>query len=1052
MSKIFWTMLVFFSMALSKTALPISPGRELENKWHNINQVELVVSNYGMFGLNYLNANNGGCWWPKGSFHIYIYGAGSWFGTIDGPTGDTLVTIGYGTYGGEKEYMPGIGGLSFSDPDAVIFMYPENFPPPLYKYPMAPQSPISHQDSWCAYNDLDPLYHMPNDTRPIGLEVYQTIYAWNLTTTEDIIFVKYELKNISGGDLTNCYFGICADNDIGREANPNDRVSLVLNKTYVIEGDTFQVDNLGYQWQLEQEPVSSGIPAWWPGTIGFDYLQSPYDLVMNIDKDNDGILDQYEMDSAYFAGFVDPDKWDVDGDGTPDWRDPSQIPQLGMTAFKCFVRGSEPTKDYERYRTLTGRDFRTLVYSPFDSVSTPNDWRIVQASGPFDLGNEGTVTILVGIVLADWRPDQDEYLFYSPDSALARADAMAQYIYNMNWLLPGPPPPPTLTCIPGDTRVTLFWDNLPEMAPDPYFAVVGNPANVNLYDPFYQEYDFEGYGVWKSQTGQSGTWEVLARYDVFNNIAFDNPDEPDSTRLYATNTGLVHSYVDDDVRNGFTYYYAVSAYDYNFVRGLFDSIWVDSFFVYIDTVVIIIDSIINTDTFWHPDTFWDTSFVYDTLQIYGPSNVIFESGKVGEPTTPRRDPVNYVGPGEPLTEVLTGNPRLIELITAVDPVSPFEIDPSRPSYLEFYAPETATVLVTTVDSITGDSVFYTTDGVKYTILLLNVDNDTITSFTRSYIFGKDLFREELVPVDGIAATMYIGTDSFPNPAPVIDTIEVGGSYPPEYVEPENTQIPSNAAIYCRGFWAYRGNDYQITWEKTNPGGPVNTVEVLDLGTNELVSFKPFQNTLETRHLGESWCFTHSPSFANAWIFPGTDTLVTGGSNLQRTKSLYVNGCLIHLYDGQAVIDTIRPDLNDTWFMRANPDYLPAPVYGQIRISGTPGYFDTLAEYTLRVKVVPNPYIVTNEWQQTFNQRRVKFINLPNQCTIRIFNLNGELIKTIVHSETQEMTMNQYIENNAGGDEWWDLLSENRQLIASGLYIFHIQSNIGEQVGKFVVIR
>jgi hypothetical protein len=45
-----------------------------------------------------------------------------------------------------------------------------------------------------------------------------------------------------------------------------------------------------------------------------------------------------------------------------------------------------------------------------------------------------------------------------------------------------------------------------------------------------------------------------------------------------------------------------------------------------------------------------------------------------------------------------------------------------------------------------------------------------------------------------------------------------------------------------------------------------------------------------------------------------------------------------------------------------------------------------------------------------------------------------------------------VPNNLGGDEWWDLLSDNRQLVASGIYIFHVESNVGDQVGKFVVIH
>jgi hypothetical protein len=74
--------------------------------------------------------------------------------------------------------------------------------------------------------------------------------------------------------------------------------------------------------------------------------------------------------------------------------------------------------------------------------------------------------------------------------------------------------------------------------------------------------------------------------------------------------------------------------------------------------------------------------------------------------------------------------------------------------------------------------------------------------------------------------------------------------------------------------------------------------------------------------------------------------------------------------------------------------------------------------------------------------------LPNRCTIRIFNLNGELVRTLLHTDTSE----DGVTNNLGGDEWWDVLSENRQLVASGVYIFHISSDVGEQVGKFVIIN
>jgi len=143
--------------------------------------------------------------------------------------------------------------------------------------------------------------------------------------------------------------------------------------------------------------------------------------------------------------------------------------------------------------------------------------------------------------------------------------------------------------------------------------------------------------------------------------------------------------------------------------------------------------------------------------------------------------------------------------------------------------------------------------------------------------------------------------------------------------------------------------------------------------------------------------------------------------------------------------------SDEWLVSANADYTPATVYGTIGVSAEPASYTT-NELTLHVKVVPNPYVVGNEWQQRILERRLRFINLPSTCTIRIFNLNGELVRTILHVDTSIPEDGPVVPNNLGGDEWWDLLSDFGQIVASGIYIFHIDSNVGEQIGKFVVVR
>ena len=410
----------------ANTKTGIQSGREFQIIRHNINQVEMCISNFGKFGQNE-TGNGAGCWWPIGTDHNYIYGAGIWFGTID--AGDTLVTIGYGPSGGQSEGTPGLKDMPINHPNAIIYMYPDPWPAPPDTFPMAPQDTVSHQDSWCCYNDCDSNYHMPGDTRPIGIEVYQTVYAWDISEIEDIIFFTYEVKNVSGNNLQDCYFGICTDNDIGNEtgASANDICTGIIEHTYIIGNDTIIVDDVAYQWQEEPE---SGWTEF-PGTIGFDLLQTPFDLVPGEDKDGDGIPDQYETDSAWYWNNLPPEMWDADEDGVPDWRDPSQWPQIGMTALKRFTLDFEPNIDPDRYLTLAGYNYQTGIYEPYDTIpSDPDDQRFLMASGPLDLEPDSSVTLVFAVLLADWYN-----IYQTPDSALALVDKWAQLYYDMYWFL-----------------------------------------------------------------------------------------------------------------------------------------------------------------------------------------------------------------------------------------------------------------------------------------------------------------------------------------------------------------------------------------------------------------------------------------------------------------------------------------------------------------------------------------------------------------------------------------------------------------------------------------
>ncbi len=104
----------------------------------------------------------------------------------------------------------------------------------------------------------------------------------------------------------------------------------------------------------------------------------------------------------------------------------------------------------------------------------------------------------------------------------------------------------------------------------------------------------------------------------------------------------------------------------------------------------------------------------------------------------------------------------------------------------------------------------------------------------------------------------------------------------------------------------------------------------------------------------------------------------------------------------------------------------------------------------KIRVVPNPYniadpIVSNSavYGSESQGRLIFFVNLPPQCTIKIFTENGDLIKTINHVSLA----------SPSGSEKWTLMTESNQVISSGIYIAVIQTPSGAvSYQKFIVVR
>ena len=119
--------------------------------------------------------------------------------------------------------------------------------------------------------------------------------------------------------------------------------------------------------------------------------------------------------------------------------------------------------------------------------------------------------------------------------------------------------------------------------------------------------------------------------------------------------------------------------------------------------------------------------------------------------------------------------------------------------------------------------------------------------------------------------------------------------------------------------------------------------------------------------------------------------------------------------------------------------------------------------TAQVGVYPNPYYGNAYWDgSTERLRKIYFYNLPSECEITIYTLSGDIVKRIEHHQNNNGSNIKWFQTYAsagnqimtGGEDAWDLLSDNDQAIATGLYLYTVKdSDTGDiKRGKFLIIK
>ncbi|MCW8849912.1 MAG: hypothetical protein OQJ81_08030, partial [Melioribacteraceae bacterium] len=422
-----------------------------------------------------------------------------------------------------------------------------------------------------------------NNRGGLGLRTEVRGFQWSHVLAEDIIFWHYDIINISDEDHDNTVFGFYTDSGVGGTNDSGDDYASFdtqLDLTYAYDDDGF------------------GVPGRWiTGYYGYAYLESPGKGFNGIDDDEDGIIDERRDDGIDNDGdwipYLDLNgngKWDAaeneplnndvgvdgvgpfdpqyigpdagEGDGLPtngepnfDKTDIDESDMIGLTSLSIYrlgdggTGGGWPKDDQAMWLKMN--------YANFDTSLQNANISMVFASGPFPLKQNLRERYSMALVFAN---DYEDLVFNKET---------VQQIYNANYNFAKPPLKPTLTAVPGDGKVFLYWDSIAEDSRDPFLGFEGGDPTKG-----YKK-DFEGYLVYRSteaefndiklitdSRGEPKFYRPIAQFDLDNGIKGPDPVGVNGASFWrGGDTGLQHSYVDEDVRNGQKYYYALVSYD-----------------------------------------------------------------------------------------------------------------------------------------------------------------------------------------------------------------------------------------------------------------------------------------------------------------------------------------------------------------------------------------------------------------------------------------------------------------------------------------------------------
>jgi hypothetical protein len=815
----------------------------------------------------------------------------------------------------------------------------------------------------------------------LGLRVEVRGFQWSHVLAEDVIFWHYDIVNLSDTKYDSACFGFYSDPGVGGPSSGNDDANFST------------VLDLCYAW----DHVGKGEPKygnWNTGYYGYAYLESPGNSENHIDDDEDGLIDEKRDDGIdnnhNWVGYEDVNKngkWDKgeplnddlgadgvgpfdpqyfgsdagEGDGLPthgepnfDETDKDESDQIGLTAVSLTPladkgpNGVWPKNNEVVWRKMTGGFVDTGIVN--SNIS------IVFSSGPFPLNKGARERFSMALIMGN---DLDQVVFNK---------TTVQAIYNAYYNFSAPPLTPHLTAVAGDKQVFLYWDNIAE----------------NSYDRFLRRKDFEGYMVLRSQEskftdvktitdskGQPKYWKPIAQFDVIDTINGPDPIGINGAHFWrGDNSGLQHSYIDKDVKNGVKYYYAVVSYD----QG--DPFYGKTGLQPTESPKIMIE-----------DVSGKLKFVDINCAVVVPSAAA--AGYVPPQIEGSLDRVSN-GIGTSSISIQIVNPNTI--LTGTEYKVQFDSSGKFPEY--------GTKSVSVIRKL-GSAL----DTVIRNVKIADVSGNKTST-----------------PFDGMTIAVKNDTKI------VLDTMGWTVGKPSVYV----WVVPDSSAPSLNKLWP---SDYEIKYFAA-------TVDTSN-GDLDPVVYPPIpvNFTITNTTFGHRNKFIIQDNDGNSKLSSGDFIKVLEFTN--NNADLWIPWKISYFY-----LDTLSlPKAGDKFIFKTKRPFFTGD-YFSIKTKASRTDVGLAKDQLSGISVVPNPYVGYASWEpkNTYasgrGDRKIDFVNLPQQCTIRIYTVAGSLVKTLVKESAA-----------TNGSLSWNLISEDGTDVAYGLYIFHVDApNVGTYIGKFALIK